>query len=74
MVEPFDTFGWINVHELHLRAAVDGSLRIGSAPAGLTEIKHSIFEKLWVKQVQEMHIDAGSLIWSSKFICQVSVL
>lgn len=23
MVEPLDAFGWINMHELHLRAAVD---------------------------------------------------
>ena len=62
------------MHELHLRAAVDGSLRIGSALAGLAEIKHGIFEKLWVKQIQEMHIDADSLVLSSRFICQVSML
>lgn len=74
MVELLDTLCWINMHELHLCTAVDGSCWIGLAHNCISEVKHGILEKLRMKQIQEMHINTGSLILDSRFICHVSML
>jgi hypothetical protein len=62
------------MHELHFEAALNWSLGSWSFDVDLETIQHGILEQLWVKQIQEMHINTCSLVLNSCFIRQISVL